>query len=308
MMTSRSYMDPATSSFHASCDRMGAVTAQHVNVFTIETTLNSDTFTHMQGFLQKRETEWGLFDRANFRASTTAMRMLPPPIRRKVYHSLPAPYAVTAVHAGETGAVHAKTLEFVHRQQLVQVEGQADIMLVGLPTVGPYSVDSILNPILVQCLSAGYFFNFYRGQPLVRKGGVMIVVNPLEEKFHRVHHPSYIDFYDQVLSQTHDLAEIENNFEKSFAENPRYIDLYRNSYAYHGVHPFYMWYWSCHGMSWMGKVIAVAPRSERAARRINFDVAPSLPAAIDQAKEFLANRDPQITYYHCPPILMCEVT
>ncbi|MCH8853504.1 MAG: transcriptional regulator, partial [Planctomycetes bacterium] len=175
------------------------------------------------------------------------------------------------------------------------------------PSIGPYNVDSILNPILVQCLSAGYFFNFYRGKPLVRKGGVMIVLHPLQEAFSRLHHPSYEDFYNEVLPQTRDPLEIEKNFEKSFAENPHYIDLYRNSHAYHGVHPFYMWYWGCHGMAHMGKVIVVNPESKRAAQRIGFEPAPTFESAIAMAKEFVG-KDAQMTYFHCPPVMMCDLT
>ncbi|MFQ5422430.1 MAG: lactate racemase domain-containing protein [Phycisphaerae bacterium] len=307
MMTSCSYMDPATSSFHASCDRMGQIVAQRVRIFTIETTLNNDTFSFPLTFLNKHVPEWSLFDRLGFGASSRSLRLLPFGARRRFYHMLPSAYGVTSVQAGLTGPVHARTLENVHRQQLVAVPGQADIMLVGLPSIGPYNVDSILNPILVQCLAAGYFFNFYRGRPLLRKGGVMIVLHPLQEAFHEIHHPSYKDFYEQVLPETRDLAELEQHFEAGFAANPRYIDLYRNSYAYHGVHPFYMWYWGCHGMDHMERVIVVNPVSRRAAERIGFDIAPSLNRAIDQATE-LVGPNPQITYFHCPPVVMCDVS
>jgi len=61
---------------------------------------------------------------------------------------------------------------------------------------------------------------------------------------HPVHHPSYIDFFEQVLSETTDPVEIEQRFEKDFAEDDGNRHLYRTSYAYHGVHPFYMWYWA----------------------------------------------------------------
>ena len=59
-------------------------------------------------------------------------------------------------------------------------------------------------------------------------------------------------------------------------------------------------------MSHMGRVIVVDPVSEQAARRIGFDVAPSLDRAIEQAKD-LVGRIPQITYFHCPPIAMCDL-
>ncbi len=309
LMTSKSYMDPATSSFHRSCDRMGAVVAKHVKIFTIETTLNSDTFSHVLGFLQTREANWSTFDKANFAANRFALKMLPGALRRKVYQSFSAPYGLTGVNAGMTGPVHEKTLDAVHEQQIVDVDGQADIVLIGLSSIGPYSVYSILNPILVYCMAAGYFFNFYRGKPLVRKGGVMIVVHPLEYAFNRTHHPSYIDFFEEVLTQTTVPAEIERRFERQFAENEEYIHKYRTSYAYHGVHPMYMWYWGCHGMDHLGRVISVAPKSEEAAKRIGFATARSLPAAIEQAKDFLnmPGEQAQITYFHNPPIVMCDV-
>jgi len=70
------------------------------------------------------------------------------------------------------------------------------------------------NPILVACLGLGYFFNLYRGKPLVREGGVLIMSHPTPWEFHPVHHPSYIDFYDQVLGTTRDPRRIEQEFEE----------------------------------------------------------------------------------------------
>lgn len=306
MLHDSSYMDPPRSDFHRSCERMGEVVAKSVKIFTIETTLNGDTFSSLLGFLQKREHTWNIRDRLMYHGSRLGLKALPGPLRRKAYTALPAPYGMTGVHAGDTELVHRKTLVNIDRQQEVKVPSQADIVLVGLPSIGPYNVNSILNPILVQCLSAGYFFNFYRNKPLVRKGGVMIVDHPIENKFHRVHHPSYQDFFNDLLPQTTDPAELGSRFEKSYAENEHYIDLYRNSYAYHGVHPFYMWYWGAHGMAHMGKVIAVRPKSEPAARQIGFDIAPSMGAAIEQAKDFLG-ADSTITYFHCPPVTMCAL-
>jgi hypothetical protein len=54
----------------------------------------------------------------------------------------------------------------------------------------------------VACTGLGYFFNMYRGQPLVREGGVVIMSHPTTSEFHPVHHPSYIDFFEQVLADT----------------------------------------------------------------------------------------------------------
>ncbi len=100
--------------------------------------------------------------------------------------------------------MHEVTTENVYRQHLVEVEGQTDILTMGIPYICPYNVNSIMNPILVMCMGLGYLFNLYRGKPLVREGGVVIMTHPTHPDFHPVHHPSYIDFYEQVLAETTD--------------------------------------------------------------------------------------------------------
>ena len=306
MMHSRSYMDPRNSELHHSCDRMGKIVNEHLNVFHIETSLNNNTFPSILGFLNKQELEFTSFDWLNLYLNKTSCDLMPMGVNRKIFSRVFSPYGLTGIHGGSTDPVHEKTLENVHKQQLLEVEGQADIVIAGIPYIGPYNVNSIMNPILVYCMGLGYFFNFYRGKPLVRKGGVMIFLHPLEYKFHKVHHPSYIDFFEEVLTDTLSPPEIEKKYEEKYAHDERYIDLYRNSHAYHGVHPFYMWYWGCAGMDWVGKTIAVKPQSREAAERIGFDSALNLQDAIEMAKD-VVGPSPNITVYHCPPIFMCDV-
>ncbi len=305
MMHSRSYMDPPSSALHSSTVRMGRLLADHVTIFTIETTLNNDAFGPPADFLQKREWEWSLKDQAAFLATKRFTDRTPNHVKRKVFSRMYAPYGVTGIHAGETEAVHAKTIANVHRQQLVEVDGQSDVLVTGLPYIGPYNVNSIMNPILVVCEGLGYFFNMYRNKPLVRPGGAMILFHPVQNEFHQVHHPSYIDFFEEVLSETTDPAAIEAKFEEQFATDPWYIHLYRNSYAYHGVHPFYMWYWAAHAMDHLGDVIFVG--GDRATvNRLGFRSATTLGDALDMASETVGS-SPRITAMKVPPLMLADV-
>ena len=176
---------------------------------------------------------------------------------RRIFHGIRSPHALSSVQAGEVEAVHELTTANVWAQQGVEVDGQTDILTMGLPYICPYNVDSIMNPILVACLGLGYFFNLYRGKPLVREGGVVILSHPTPWEFHPGHHPSYIDFFEQVLAETTDPVAMHKQFEESFATDPWYIHLYRTAHAYHGVHPFYMWYWCAHALEHLGRVIIV---------------------------------------------------
>lgn len=309
MLKSRSFMDRHNSELHHSNWRQGEVLrGAGISVFQVETTVNNNTF-GLDGplsVLQKREWEWGAKDRASFIGMQAGLRAMGERGRRRAFQSWQAPYEMTSIQAGEVEAVHDQTLEHVLAQHLVPVEGQSDILTMGLPYICPYNVNSVMNPILVMCLGLGYFFNLYQGRPLVREGGVVIMSHPTRWEFHPVHHPSYIDFFEQVLAETTDPVEIEARFELQFAQDEWYRHLYRHSYAYHGVHPFYMWYWGAHALNHLGRVIVVGG-DVAAVRRMGFQPASSLADALEMASD-VVGRQPSITHLHNPPVLMADVS
>ncbi len=305
MQNSRSFMDQHRSELHSSNWRMGKlIAASGVKVFQIESTLNTDTFPEQFRFLQRREWEWSARDRAAFVTSSKALERTPPKLARSIFHSIKSPHRMSSVQAGEVEAVHASTTAHVYDQQLVEVDGQTDILTMGLPYICPYNVNSIMNPILVACLGLGYFFNLYRGKPLVRPGGVVIMSHPTPWAFHPGHHPSYIDFFEQVLADTTDPLEVGKH-EEAFATDPWYIHLYRTGNAYHGVHPFYMWYWCAHALDHLGAVIVVG--GDRAAvRRLGFKPASSMADALELASD-VVGPSPSLTHIHTPPLLLADV-
>jgi hypothetical protein len=309
MQHSTSFMDQHRSELHHSNWRMGDIIRKHgPKIFQIETTVNTNVFgtTGPLAMLQKREWEWTLRDRASFAAIQAGLKPMPPAARRQFFHSWRAPYGMTSVQAGEVEAVHKRTTDKVYEQHIVPVQGQTDILTMGLPYLCPYNVNSIMNPILVMCSGLGYFFNFYRGKPLVREGGVLIMSHPTRKEFHPVHHPSYIDFFEEVLADTTDPVEIEARYEKQYAEDEWYRHLYRTSYAYHGVHPFYMWYWGSHALAHLGRVIVVG--GDRATvRRLGFHPASTLSDALEIASD-VVGRNATITHVHNPPIFMSDVS
>lgn len=309
MTRSKSFMDQDASELHRSNWRQGEVIKKHgPRIFQIETTLNTNTFGYdgPLAMLQKREWEWTMRDRAAFSGMQLGLKRMTSAQKRKAFHAWNAPYELTSVQAGEVEAVHKKTTEMVYKQHMVPVEGQTDVVTMGLPYLSPYNVNSIMNPILVAVQGLGYFFNLYRGKPVVREGGVLIMSHPTPWEFHPVHHPSYIDFFEQVLADTTDPVEMQHKYEKQFAEDEWYRHLYRTSYAYHGVHPFYMWYWCSHALQHLGGVIVVGGDT-RAVRRLGFKPASTLPDALEMAEDVVGPK-PTITHLHNPPILMADVT
>jgi lactate racemase len=306
MQATRSMMDQHKSELHRSNWRQGKVLRDAgFKVFQIETTVNTDTFPKPFDFLAKREWEWTLRDRAAFMATQKSLDRTPARLRRQIFHSIEAPHQMTSIQCGEVEAVHKITTANVYEQQMFTVQGQTDIVTMGIPYICPYNVNSIMNPILVMCTGLGYFFNLYRNKPVVREGGVAILFHPTPIEFNPIHHPSYIDFFEQVLTETTDPIRMSAEFEQRFAEDEWYKHLYKTGYAYHGVHPFYMWYWGSHAMQHLGKVIIVGGDA-KAVRRLGFSPATTLDDALEIASD-VVGRNATITHLHTPPLMLTHV-
>src|SRR5438445_219421 len=166
--------------------------------------VGSRMFDGPMAFLGKREEDFSDLDRAALAGLRWTLQKAPRALRQNIFHKVPAAYGLMACAAGRTELAHEKILQAVRRQLFVKVRGQADILIAGIPYISPYNVNSILNPLLVQVMACGYFFNMNRGIPLVKKGGTLIVTHPCMDEFDPVQHPSYIGLFHRLLPEPTD--------------------------------------------------------------------------------------------------------
>lgn len=301
-----SYMDPSKSALATSVERMGRIVQDKLDVFHIETTINNNMFDAPLSFLHKNEDDLTSREQTALKGLRFALDKLPQPARQAVFERVPSPYGVTGVFAGATDPTHAKTLARSYEQYLVPVKGQADILVTGIPYISPYNVGSFLNPLLVTVMAQGYLFNCYKGVPLLKKGGTMIVFHPCTDKFDKEHHAPYIEFVHNLLPETRDAVELHKRYEQKFAENPAYIQMYRRGHAYHPTHPFFMWYWGEAGRQYIGRVIVVGADNEYIPKLLGYETARSIHEALEMARD-TAPHSPEISMLHMPPILMAGV-
>jgi len=301
-----SYFDNRRSALTHSCNRIMEVISRHLKTFHVETVVNNAMFDPKMPFFTKNEDRWNAIDKISFNVARYALGKLPRKQKRKLLFAFPAFYEMIAVHAGATHPVHDKTVEYCYAQYCVPVENQTDVAIFGVPFISPYNVNSILNPLLVRVLGLGYFFNMYRGMPVLKKNGVMILTHPLYDEFDPLHHPSYIEFFHRILPETRDSHTIQRKYEAEFAGNAEYKHMYRTGNAYHGVHPFYMWYWGENGQNHVGKVIIVGAEDKAVADILGWDVAANMEEALEMARSHVG-RTPTITHMHIPPIQMVDV-
>ena len=291
-------MDPG-SEFHGILRAQGRYLARHVKLMSVETVLNNRVWPGpLDGYLSLQKNKVPL----PFKVS----RYFPQAVKSAVSSALRSAYAPIAVHAGDPEAVHDKTLEALFRQQNVQVEGQSDALFLALPNMCPYAAFSRMNPLLAMNSALGYVFNLHMRRPVVRKGGVLVLMQPFLPGFHHRHHLPYIEFYERVLTETRDAREMEVRFEEDFADRREYIEAYRNHYAYHGVHPFYVWYWGGLAMEHLDRVIVVGAIRREVVERLGFEHADSLQQAWSMAGETLGDGY-SITHLSIPPIFAAEV-
>jgi hypothetical protein len=305
ILESDSYMDPPRSELSRKCERMGKIVDEHINVFHIETALNNDMFLGPMSFLNKNEDRFSDKDWALFNLTKATLQKLPRSAKRKMFFKIPSNYKMIACYAGRTELVHERILNHCFEQYSVPVKGQCDILITGIPYISPYNVNSILNPVLVQVMGPGYFFNMYRQKPVVKKGGVMILTHPCYDEFDPAFHPSYIEFFNRCLPETRDSFELREKYEQEFAHDPNYIQMYRRGNAYHGSHPFFMWYWAENGRRHLGKIIAVADNTY-VPEMLGWERAGTLTEAIHKAKSIMG-RTAEITFLHHPPIFISDM-
>ena len=160
------------------------------------------------------------------------------------------------------------------RQMLVRAPKQYDTLVFGLPDLSPYAIDARINPVLVVSDVLGYVFNWFYNKPIVKRGGVVIILNPVFEVFHEEYHVAYERFYREVLAETSEPFEMRERFQEKYARDPYLIDCYRRRYAHHGFHPFTVWYWATYALDYLSDVIIVGPKNDRATRRLGVSWAP----------------------------------
>lgn len=293
--------DPVTAS------RAVDVVAGALPLFSVEVVLDANVFPEPFGFLAKREWEWSVKDQVRWfglRRATAAVTS--PTLRRRVLGRLNAPWHPVGVVGGDPAQAAAAGAELVTAQQRVEVTGQADVGVVGVPGRTPYSVDCPTNPVLAAWSGLARTLGAHTGTPLVREGGALIVFHPLDGEFAPLFHPSYVDFFTEVLSATTDPAQISADFEKKFATDPWYAHLYRTSHAFHGLHPVHRWYEIARATRHLGDVVWVG--ADRAnAERLGFRAASTLADALEIVSSSVG-RSPSISYLHTPPQILLDVS
>ena len=217
------------------------------------------------------------------------------------------PQEVTQVVAGHPPQAHEKTLEILQKQQVVDVKGQSDVVVYGMGNNrDPYSKMSIINPILVRNLGMSYSFGLFQNIPLVKEGGIIILVHPCIRQFDALRYPSYVEMFEKLIPHIQDPFELWELCAEEYAHRPEFIHKYRYGFSFHGVHPLILWGQGAYGLRYVGKVFLAGATDPEVARMLGFEPFASVEEAIAEA-ERLMGKDCSITYPEMPESFICNV-
>jgi hypothetical protein len=227
-----------------------------------------------------------------------ARRGHPPILKVEGILTTDTPQRFAAIDAGLITPVRDMHLDLQISQLVADVEGQTDVLLLGMPDGDGYSRLSVFNPIHCRNKALSGLFNAYHDNPLVRQGGILIVANPFEPKFSMLNHPSYHTLYHDVLPSMQDPVEVWDTYSEEFAHRPEFVHQYKNGFAYFGSHPIILYGQGLYARNHLGGVFAAGVPAEHAevARRLGFEPFQSIDDALCEAEARLGTGC-SITYH-----------
>jgi nickel-dependent lactate racemase len=218
-----------------------------------------------------------------------------------VYDNADPKKDIIALHGGHPTEVHPHTLKAIEDQLVVDVEGQSDIVVAGVANWNEcYSKFSVVNPLLAANQAMAYTVWQFQNMPVVREGGIAILVHPLLANFDKRRFAPYAEFYDKLLPQSTDPYWLWENYVEEFAHRPEYIRGYRYGHAYHGSHPFFMWNSTGIPRRYLSKIYFSGVKDPGAAKRCGFEAFATVEDAIAAAEAELG-RTASITLLQRPP-------
>ncbi len=227
-----------------------------------------------------------------------ARRGHPPVLKVEGVLTTDTPQRFAAIDAGQITRVREMHLDLLISQLVIDVEGQTDVLLVGMADGDGYSRLSVFNPIHCRNRALSGLFGAYHEHPLVRAGGILIVANPFEPKWSLLNHPSYHALYHDVLPSRRDPVEVWDTYAEEYAHRPEFVHKYRNGFAYHGAHPVILYGQGLYALNQLGAVFAAGVPAEHAevARRVGLEPFPTVDEALREAEARLG-KDCTISYH-----------
>jgi hypothetical protein len=308
MKASWSFMDPARSELARKVDRIGKVVAEHLKIFTIETTINNKMYGPQLAFLAKNEDEWTGTDELAFKTLKWTLDRHP----ARGQAGLPAqdPGRVRR-HGRLRGQDRGRPRE--DARELLQAVQRAREGAVRRPDLG----DPVPLPLQRQ-------LDHEPAARALHGAGLLLQHVPREDappEGRRAHHrppalrrvpPGPPPELHRVLPPppARRRATARSSRRSTRSSSPRTPPTPTCTGAgtpTTASTPSTCWYWGEAALHHVGKVICVGATNQRVAEILGWDTAATIDEALGAARAFLG-KAPEVTLLHHPPIVIPDVS
>lgn len=204
----------------------------------------------------------------------------------KVETVLANPMQVGRIWGGTIAATRQAVLELVRERMPARrdlTRERFDILLYGVPEWSPYAAFATMNPLL-RLVSTGLG---YLGGPIEAIGApgcTVILATPCPDEWDEVHHPSYREVWDTVLTESREPSEISARYLDEFAARSDYIDKYRHHFGFHPTHGIMATY-PLKRLRHAARVIVAGEGPDHIPARLGFQRTDTVEAALALARE-----------------------
>jgi len=206
-------------------------------------------------------------------------------------------YVDAATNArGEVSAVFAGHCPEILEPEWSQGEGlfrypvpQADILILGLPQKEIYG--STDNPLLLLTFAA-MVFRMWVNKPLIREGGVVIILAKCSGTIDERIRPSDKEVIER-FGNCFSALEL-NDYKEEFLTREDLIYRYRHCNAYHPIHPIWLFYEDQYLLDYPAKVIVAGEVNPGAIRQLGCTPAADFDQAWKMALDIVGNK-PDVT-------------
>jgi hypothetical protein len=139
------------------------------------------------------------------------------------------------------------------------------------------------NPI-INIVGATTIMRSWRNKPILRKGGVIILVSKCDGHIDPEKHPSYIRALDAFSRAGSAQALEESHFEKLISDADL-LERYHSLNAYSPIHPIWLFNENQYALDHAAKVIIATAESDEAPGRVGAEYAPTVEQALKRATE-----------------------
>lgn len=279
-------------------DAAAALLASKVQVVQLACVLNNDVWPQaVAGLLDDNEGELS--------RPLSVWNALPAAVRNRAARLMRTRALPWRIAFGPPEAVAPKARAWFLRQHEVTAQGEADVLLFGVPDVGPYSIGALQNPLLATHLALGLLGNLTTAKPMLREGGALILANPLTPVFEPHTQRAHQDFYERCLKAEREPTALLERFLPDALNRKALTRDYAEGFGFHPAHPYLLWA-QCEPLRRRASRVLVAHGDPRATSRFGFTAAPDVEAALAKAQELLGGA-PRVRMIDLPPPFFVRV-